>query len=511
MNTTIVFTVKNRRISSDIKSIDLIGDNMDYTAVFDLDEDMAYERIKTARFIKDDAQEERILDDNNSCQIPPELLKKGFISVGVYTDEKSTTPCFLQITRSIRETDYPTKDPEPDVYRQLLEKIEKLKGLREIELQSVGREIQWRYAGDSEWQELITVGDSATEEQISEAVKDYLKNNPIEGGGTGKDGKSAYEIWREAGNTGDEAAFLASLKGEKGEPGNTGETGPQGPKGDTGETGLQGPKGDPGETGPQGPKGDTGETGLQGPKGDTGETGPQGPKGDTGETGPQGPKGDPGETGPQGPKGDQGETGPQGPKGDQGEPGPQGPKGEPGETGPQGPKGEPGETGPQGPKGEAVTDEQIAAAVENYIKENPIGGGSGNTGEKFEWEYIGEFTNNNQSTFESGKYRFFYVEAFFTLDGAVNVYPYLCVDGHAYFRWAFSNVSNKILYGLILHGKTIIGYSANGNTYPNHLNRGNGELHMAKSEPNSVGTAFIVSTDAKHPISTFGIKLWGAK
>lgn len=159
MNTNIIFTVKNRHITSDTKSIDLIGDNMDYTAVFEFDEDMTSERIKTARFIKDDAQEERILDDNNSCQIPPELLKKGFISVGVYTDEKSTTPCFLQITRSIRETDYPVKDPEPDVYRQLLEKIEKLKGVRETEIRNNGKEIQWRYVGEDNWEKLISVAD----------------------------------------------------------------------------------------------------------------------------------------------------------------------------------------------------------------------------------------------------------------------------------------------------------------------------------------------------------------
>ena len=159
MNTNIIFTVKNRHITSDTKSIDLIGDNMDYTAVFDLDEDLASERIKTARFIKDDEQQERILNDNNSCQIPPELLKKGFISVGVYTDEKSTTPSFLQITRSIREADYPAKDPEPDVYRQLLEKIEKLKGVRETEIRNNGEEIQWRYVGEDNWEKLISVAD----------------------------------------------------------------------------------------------------------------------------------------------------------------------------------------------------------------------------------------------------------------------------------------------------------------------------------------------------------------
>ena len=156
------------------------------------------------------------------------------------------------------------------------------------------------------------------------------KGDPGTTGDKGAQGKSAYDLWLEAGNVGTKADFLLSLKG------NPGETGPQGPKGDPGDTGPQGPKGDPGDTGPQGPKG---------PKGDPGETGPQGPKGDPGETGPQGLKGDPGEAGPQGLKGDPGETGPQGPKGDPGEAGPQGPKGDPGDTGPQGPKGDPGDPG----------------------------------------------------------------------------------------------------------------------------------------------------------------------
>lgn len=40
-----------------------------------------------------------------------------------------------------------------------------------------------------------------------------------EDGEDGADGKSAYEIWLDEGNSGDEAAFLASLKGEDGEDG----------------------------------------------------------------------------------------------------------------------------------------------------------------------------------------------------------------------------------------------------------------------------------------------------
>jgi hypothetical protein len=82
-------------------------------------------------------------------------------------------------------------------------------------------------------------------------------------GVAGQDGKSAYQIWLDAGNTGTVANFLTSLQGAKGD---TGATGPQGIQG------LQGPKGDQGIQGIQGLKGD---------KGDTGATGPQGPAGVT--------------------------------------------------------------------------------------------------------------------------------------------------------------------------------------------------------------------------------------
>ena len=55
--------------------------------------------------------------------------------------------------------------------------------------------------------------------------------------GVGADGKSAYDIWLDEGNTGSETDFLNSLKGAKGD---TGEKGDKGDKGDTGATGSAG-------------------------------------------------------------------------------------------------------------------------------------------------------------------------------------------------------------------------------------------------------------------------------
>ena len=105
---------------------------------------------------------------------------------------------------------------------------------REIEIRKDALYIQWRYKGDSNWNNLIAYSD---------------------------------------------------LKGEKGDKGDTGAQGAKGDKGDKGEQGVQGPKGDQGIQGLQGLKGDTG---AQGAKGDKGEQGVQGPKGDQGIQGLQG-------------------------------------------------------------------------------------------------------------------------------------------------------------------------------------------------------------------------------
>lgn len=114
---------------------------------------------------------------------------------------------------------------------------------REIELQKSGTTIQWRYAGDSEWTDLVTLA----------------------------------EITGPAGSPGPQ--------GEKGDTGAKGEQGLAGQKGNPGEPGVQGPKGDPGPKGEPGATGEKGEQGIQGP---VGPAGPQGEKGEKGEPGKDG-------------------------------------------------------------------------------------------------------------------------------------------------------------------------------------------------------------------------------
>ncbi|MCM1367952.1 MAG: hypothetical protein NC184_03980 [Roseburia sp.] len=65
----------------------------------------------------------------------------------------------------------------------------------------------------------------------------------------GTNGKSAYEIWLDAGHSGTETDFLAWLKGSDGSDGDNGSKGDKGDKGDKGETGAQGGNGQNGQNG----------------------------------------------------------------------------------------------------------------------------------------------------------------------------------------------------------------------------------------------------------------------
>lgn len=221
--------------------------------------------------------------DGLSCKLPAEL-HAGTVKMSVFgysadntqALRATTVPVNLNIRSSgLDEDGTETVPPTPDLYQQLLQKID----------------------------------------DKAEAIQN------------GADGKSAYEIWLEIGNSGTETDFFNSLKGEKGDTGERGLQGIQGEKGDKGSTGAKGSKGDTGERGlqgVQGEKGDRGEVGADGKsayqiwleQGNSGTEsdffnslkGAKGDKGDKGEKGDIGAKGDVGEQGIQGIQGEDGKS-----------------------------------------------------------------------------------------------------------------------------------------------------------------------------------------------------------
>ncbi len=97
---------------------------------------------------------------------------------------------------------------------------------------------------------IITQGASSIYVEVEEDLSAVLYKI---GGGSGQDGKSAYELAVQEGFEGTVEEWLESLKGKEGE---------QGVKGDTGAKGTKGDKGNTGEQGLQGEQGLDGEDGL---------------------------------------------------------------------------------------------------------------------------------------------------------------------------------------------------------------------------------------------------------
>lgn len=231
------FTVKNREIyPSNGTPVFLIGDNADYKAQFDFDSEWNGV-VKTARFVRGKKFQEVVIV-NDECEIPIEVLKQGFLEIGVFSAEMTTTPCRILVKGSIKELGGMTAEPTPDVYSQIISMIEN------IEISGV------------------------TDEQIEKAVTKYLSEHPIEAlteadvqrivaeyvaahkeefkgekgdkgdtgasgrdgldGSDGADGKSAYDIAVDNGFVGTESEWIESLKGADGKNGNDGANGSDG-------------------------------------------------------------------------------------------------------------------------------------------------------------------------------------------------------------------------------------------------------------------------------------------
>lgn len=124
MNKVIEITIRNKvaRIAS---SSIIVGKNKDYIVRFNFDEDWDKYDTKTARFSQDE-QYQDIIFAGNECSMP--ALDGGkVVEVGVYAgDISTTTPAYLKVQKSIIDDDGVPAEPQPDVYAQLMERLNEL-------------------------------------------------------------------------------------------------------------------------------------------------------------------------------------------------------------------------------------------------------------------------------------------------------------------------------------------------------------------------------------------------
>jgi len=197
------FLVKNQSI--EIVEREVLADHQIQYVQFRFTFDGNWKRFhKVVQFSQCDEVYSIVLGtDGTSCYLPAELhVGAAKMSIYGYDTESDTTvrattvPVTLNIRASGFEGEEPPIPPTPDLYTQLLKKIEE--------------------------------------------------------GGHGTDGKSAYEIAVEHGYVGTEAEWLASLKGKDGANGKDGADGKDGANGKDGADGKDGVNGKDGRNGSDG-------------------------------------------------------------------------------------------------------------------------------------------------------------------------------------------------------------------------------------------------------------------
>ena len=151
MHKTINIAIKHKIATNTSQRILYVCGNSDYTINFTFDAEWDAFTTKTARFITEQNTVIDIIFRGNKCNMPM-MSNTHLIQVGVFAgDLKTTTPAVIGAKKSILCSGGVPAEPAPDVYQQIMERMDVLE------------------AG------------GASPEQIESAVQNYLEQNPVQG------------------------------------------------------------------------------------------------------------------------------------------------------------------------------------------------------------------------------------------------------------------------------------------------------------------------------------------
>lgn len=348
-------------------------------------------KTKTAVFRRADLVLNVILDDDDTCMVPWEIIKTGSFMVSVFAGDLITANYIkVPVAESGYDTGDAPKEPEPDVYSQILKKMD------EIQSSKISEEDVPQLIGEYLEENAVK---NVDEETINGMIEKYHEENPL-ADGENCTIQSIKEV--EGGNevvfawvTEDGTPKTDTMFVENGKNGESGEKGEAFTYEDFTAEQLEALKGEKGE------KGDPGEDGQDGTDGKTPFIGENGNWwiGDT-DTGVK-------------VTGEDGEDGKSFTYEDFTEEQLEALKGEPGESATD----EQIKTAVESyltenpVEGGTVSDEQIAEAVNTYLTENPVNGEKGEDGEdgitphigdNGNW-FIGEVDTGTKATGEDGE------------------------------------------------------------------------------------------------------------
>ena len=231
----ITFNVYKQKIKrTDAQHI--VADSRNYLhAAFTFSDD-DWTGIKTAVFKNGDVVKHAVLDDNNECLVPWEVIKPGILHVSVFCGDLITADtATVYINESGYEDGGTPEDPSPTVYEQIIAMLNEIEtgGIPDDKIADAVE----KYLSEHPVETL-------TEEDVQQIVSEYVTAHKGElkgdkgdkgdpgapgndgmDGADGVDGKSAYDIAVDNGFTGTETEWLESLKGNTGEPGAPGADG----------------------------------------------------------------------------------------------------------------------------------------------------------------------------------------------------------------------------------------------------------------------------------------------
>ena len=121
MRHEIAVSVKGKIATAEKDALYVCG-NSDFVIVFDLDEDWDEHETKTARFTWNGGHQD-VIFDGSECKVPM-ISDTFFFNVGVFAgDLKTSTPARVPCKKSILCSGGLPHDPPPDVYAQIMEKL----------------------------------------------------------------------------------------------------------------------------------------------------------------------------------------------------------------------------------------------------------------------------------------------------------------------------------------------------------------------------------------------------
>lgn len=228
----ITFNVYKQKIKrTDTQQI--VSDSRNYLkASFSFSDD-DWTGIKTAIFKNGDVVRHAILDDNNECLVPWEVIKLGILHVSVFCGDLITADtATVYINESGYEDGGTPEAPSPTVYEQIIAMLN--------EIETGGIPDDKIAAAVQAYLEAHPV-ETLTEQDVQRIVTEYVAAHKDElKGEKGDNGASAYDIAVAHGFVGTEAEWLESLKGEPGKDGAQGAPGKDGAPGADGYTPVRG-------------------------------------------------------------------------------------------------------------------------------------------------------------------------------------------------------------------------------------------------------------------------------